>query len=182
MNHQRYRTSLALLLAAAMLFGSMTPPIVRHAHAKGDRQHDHRATESSAHGHGPHHGHSHSHGHAHSHHHPHNTGSRAAEESTSHLHLTLFGFVWTLPQDADAPFEEDCNPSNRPAFIHWIDDDFTVTSATTFDFRSNCLPLDASIDCELHHCPQCSEIAQTMLASLPLCDAARLERSGVQQI
>jgi|GEM_PF-4498880 len=73
---------ISLLMAAAMAASAFITPGLRHQHEGGHAAHSH------------HHGSvSHSHG-THVHHHSHEPPAR---QSTSHIHLTLFGIELTIP-------------------------------------------------------------------------------------
>ena len=103
------------LLVAACAGSLLVVPGIRHRHDGGGVAHTHAA---GGHGHSHTHGHGHSHSHAHAHTHSHEHDDHQseserserddvpAEESSSHIHVSFFGFELTLPDflnDQPAP-------------------------------------------------------------------------------
>lgn len=98
-----------VLLLAALTTGLFVSPGIRHRHDDGDAAHSH----SHHHDHGHHHSHGHSHSHTHSHahaeHHPEDEGggselgesSQIEAKSSTHVHISVFGFELTLPDFFD---------------------------------------------------------------------------------
>ncbi|MFG0294949.1 MAG: hypothetical protein ACF8PG_03505, partial [Maioricimonas sp. JB045] len=94
---------ISLLMAAAMAASAFITPGLRHQHEGGHAAHSH------------HHGSvSHSHG-THVHHHSHEPPAR---QSTSHIHLTLFGVELTIPNFMGSKEVPDADlgplPARRP--------------------------------------------------------------------
>lgn len=114
----RLRILLCLILSVATIAGGfLVVPGIRHRHDDGDVAHSH-----FAHGHS----HSHSHRHCHSHSrasHTHQSehddtqkGDVVAEEPSSHIHISLFGFELTLPDflsDEPAPLVDHDSDSQK---------------------------------------------------------------------
>lgn len=103
------------LLVAACAGSFLVIPGIRHRHDGGEVAHTHAAGDHwHSHSHG--HGHFHSHAHAQAHSHdddkdqsesePSGRDEAPAEESSSHIHVSFFGFELTLPDflnDQPAP-------------------------------------------------------------------------------
>lgn len=73
---------------------------LRHRHEGGEAAHSHTAvSNSSSRTHGHTHSHSHLHGHSHSHSHTHSDSHAddEAEDAGAHIHVTILGFEFTLP-------------------------------------------------------------------------------------
>jgi len=180
-NLRRYQTSLALLLIAGILFGSVMPPVVQHTHVDGHEDHDHHSTKVTADSHGNHHGHSH--GHAHRLAAP-EESKAAAKSDSSHLHLSLFGLELSIPADntSDSTSNEPRNHFDGDTLVHWMNRDLHIAMSTSADFQW----------CPLLSCTfgETSNVETALLpeghqrtqSALILCDTARRERSGVQKI
>ena len=112
----RHRNLICFALLVAACAGSLlVVPGIRHRHDGGEVAHTHAAGghgHSHTHGHG--HSHSHTHAHTHSHEHddhqsksePSEQDDSVADELSSHIHVSFFGFELTLPDflnDQPAP-------------------------------------------------------------------------------
>lgn len=96
----------------------------------------------------------------------------------AHLHVTLLGFDFTLPE-GQIPFDDDVTDAESSRLIQWLDREINVRSSKGSDFLIGNLLLDASDDIIKVNLIADTETSEVTLASLPLCDAARCERSGV---
>ena len=121
--NSRRRTLICLGLLVATCAGSLlVVPGIRHRHDGGDVAHTH-AAGGHAHRHTHGHGHSHSHTHTHAHLHEHDDrqsesqssgrDDSVAEELSSHIHASFFGFELTFPDFLD----------NQPAPLVQFDQD-----------------------------------------------------------
>ena len=82
------------LSVAAIVGGFLIAPGIRHRHDGGEFAHSHSA---HSHSHGHSHSHSHSHAHSHSSASDAQQSAHVEEEPSSHIHFSLFGFEFTLP-------------------------------------------------------------------------------------
>lgn len=168
------RIGLTLLLAATVLLGGLMPPAVQHAHAGGDRAHKHHRiiADASVDVHGP----SHSHRHASGEH------SHAADGITAHSHRVLFGFDACLPlgEHQDVPDGSDVD-GQQVTLARLLDSQIVSLSAPTMKWLFISLPSLKAFSTDSIAVPGLRS-SRSELASLPLCDSARGERSGVQLI
>lgn len=173
------RTGLTLLLSAAVFLGSVIPPAVQHAHAGGDQPHNHAATPAKL-------PHSHPHQHPHRHSPPHQSEDKNESEGfpARHLHLPLFGWNLHLPADnsPNLPTPGSESPGDpSELLVRLIDTEVNLVSLTTIDWlRVRFTPVVGFPAVETQG--ENSQAGRETLASLPLCDSARGERSGVQLI
>lgn len=175
---------MSLVLAAVMLPSGTMSPGVCHAHAEGDRPHRHdrphyyEANHSDQHdGHGPHDAdHRHEDDSArHSH-----DGECTVTRAVLHVHVNLFGFEMTLPSSGQDRHEGQEKQSTGTAQFVIGPDSPAISGPHAYSLRNLLLPPTAlpagcclSPD-EHHHLVKSSEHC-----SIPLCDSARRERSGV---
>jgi hypothetical protein len=171
------RKLITLLLSVGMLFGSLTPPAVVHAHDEGQQAHDHHSVHLSDASHDHRHGHSHDHGQSHNSHSKQSTTQRETALIT-HLHVTLLGFEFTLP-NGQMPSDDHDNNSEGSKLIQWFDREINVSSSRDSDFIVSNLLLLESDDIIKVNIIADTETSEVILASLTLCHAARCERSGV---
>jgi hypothetical protein len=170
---RKLHRTLAWLLTLVLLVGSGSPLGYRHAHADGDVEHVHnesiQQTQTGCHSH--HHGHSHRHV---------KHDSSTLTNSTSHEHVSLFGFNLVLPVDD----ETDSGSSNSGrndllCVVRLVDAHVNKAEADfgpTVDFAWN----RSSIVREGSWCDQQQKCAHQTYPFWLLCDIARHERSGVQ--
>ena len=174
MRNRGLRTKLTLLLSLAVLLVSVTPPSLQHAHPEGDCAHHHRTTAVDTSGH------RHDHGHAHDSCEPLAT---LAPGVAAHTHLLLFGFDFylALAEHQDAPQEQTEVNDQRVTLVRFLDSEVILSSrAPVQSLITSPLPLGTFAPAPIAGTHR--ETSQTLLASLPLCDSARGERSGVQLI
>lgn len=178
------RRVLSLLLSAAVLFGGLMPPAVQHAHAEGERPHAHEPVAAAAPSE-----HSHSHSHPHSHStgpvaEPHPAAAECIQCRTWHRHVVLFGFELCLPMHGD---------QQHPASSGTAGDDQAVTLIRLIDTVTLAASpqMAKSVLIGLPDLPAVSAVPLPVAdswdgrdtgSSIPLCDSARRERSGVQLI
>ncbi|MBI1903704.1 MAG: hypothetical protein HYS13_21585 [Planctomycetia bacterium] len=184
------RLALGLPITAAMLVTGVIPPAVRHAHADGEKPHDH-STSPVVHSHGHHRHVHHHHDHSARHHHRYHDDAMTATTVsvrgvTEHWHLRLFGWDLTLPvQDRENSQRHPLDDGNRLAALVRLPQGDAVLASPTL--VASMLHLDAMAPGEFLNADACNGLRGSahrprLLASLPLCDAARHERSGVQLI
>lgn len=165
---------LSLLLSTTMLVWSMSPPAVRHAHEGGsDLSHHHDAAHGTHDADGTHHNH--------------DGGNRRSltvvsdviADETSHLHFHWLGFRLTLPGD-DSPTKTGDEPNSSKLLV--IRSGRTPLpqfhSGGRLDKLLTPLCLNAAARDIAAMCPA---VVGSLLsvATQPLCDRARHERSGV---
>lgn len=170
LRHQLH-TPLRFLLAAAMLVWGAVPPPVCHAH-EGGVDSGHRHSGFAAH---------------HDIHHalpdPTHHGAMTLDASTldgdglvTHHHYQLLGLEFQLPCDG-----EDCDEdeTSEPLLIGGTRGSSAISAGgDRFSGQHLCGSPQASVQCAVVaalpiHFPR-------VIASLPLCDSARLERTGVR--
>jgi hypothetical protein len=171
------RAPLSLLLVAAMLAWSFSPPLLQHAHEGGSEHHHHAdaACAPTADAHLRHHA-------------SHREQSRsvpvtpkAIAEETSHLHFEWLGFRLTLP-DTESPANQgdDHRCKSKLLFVQASRSSAPlVHSGSRLDASPLVLPLNAMAADMAATGPAVSG-SLLPVVSLPLCDRARHERSGVQ--
>lgn len=166
------RTGLTLLLSATVFLGSVMPPAVQHAHGGVDQAHNHKATPTA---------HTHSHPHRHSHPHQSKPQKKLATLPTWHRHITLFGWDFHLAS-SDSPngsSPRSCDLNDQiETLVRLFETNFVVASAPSFDWVNIGLPLVMGC-AAIEYDGVISSFDRHVRASLPLCDAARGERSGV---
>jgi hypothetical protein len=170
-----------LLAVTLVVCGSM-PPGMCHAHADGDRPHRHDS--------GHHHAADFDHGHAHyemdhpdhhaSHECSHEHKDAVITEAVPHVHMNFFGFDWTLPISEPNSSDGRGEDSHELLFVAVAADQ--PASVRTVSHSPN----DLSLLSFTH--PSSAGIAigedqfsmkPTEACSIPLCDSARRERTGV---
>ena len=169
--------ALKVLLVAMLLVVGMAPPAMGHRHAGGHVPHGHRsADQEDAHAH-DHDGHHHHHDHG------------AANESVAfdggwHLHFAWLGIELTLPQRGTSPDESNPGTSDHEVIVSLLDES-SMSSPVGIELSdahlAQLLPAEAErvYDSSLPETLRRSDLGRH--ESL-LCDAARLERTGVRLI
>ncbi|MBC8869217.1 MAG: hypothetical protein H8E44_07355 [Planctomycetes bacterium] len=170
------RTSLKLLVAVAVLAWTTVPPAIVHSHSDGNNPaHRHEART-------PHHDHQHSHDplDAADHAHVKTAALDCVESKTlaAHCHWQLLGFWLALPISGEQGDREDERDMAKVAIVDLADDDGLALSTGSELAQAVCQPSPTAIAgfVPLVSSPQDS---QRQTSSTPLCDSARLERSGV---
>lgn len=168
--------AVSLLLSAAVLAWGTVPPALRHAHEGGSETgHSHEAL-AEHHDAGEHHrrprvGHSHEH------------EGRVAKESTvagevaTHFHWAVFGLDFTMPARQDGEPDERESVSG-PVLVRLTDELPTVTSGDR-EAPGGLLAAPPSGGLKLAAVEDAPPRPCHLVTSIPLCDTARLERSGV---
>ncbi len=157
------------LLAVMVIGGSISAPAYQHAHSGGDVAHDHQAENRRQHcdtsGRG---------------HHRHVTYHSATSEApAAHVHVAMLWIKLTLPT-SDGSDSDPLKPtSDEPVAVMLVLDKYVPTAdgsgtrngrtVTKSQFSSSVTILFAPT----------REYRQPTVASVLLCDTARLERSGV---
>jgi len=169
MRRTGYQRSVRLVLGAAVLLSSMIPPGVCHAHAEGDRphRHDHSHHRRDEHG---------DYGREKSH----DDDERAVTEAVPHIHINVFGFELTMPS---SDREDQKGPHVVTELVLIASNNPAIVGARAELLRSVSL---LSPPLPNVHCPASDENYQLAVfsadSSIPLCDSARRERSGVLNI
>jgi len=182
--HQR---GLRLLLAAAVLLGGVVPPGVCHAHAEGGRphQHDssndrqHRADRPAQHAwNRP----------AHDLHRDRHRELRkgTVHDSVPHFHVDFLGFELTLPMAVRHKADEPSQPYGGLCLIDMAPGDAPV-AAVSSELSGGRLRWPSSLPRLLEHHGYQADVRSLAelsaeASSIPLCDSARGERSGVLRI
>lgn len=168
-------TALSVVLSASVLACGITPPAIRHAHHGGaDTNHCHddgaKHDSETCHHHEPD-------GSDHRHEEAVGTALACLGDSLAHLHWRIFGLSFCMPTPQDGEHDEDGGGTSSA--LVWLVDELPTLIQT--GERSQGVPLAAppapgadrvaAESSPSHHSPPVSAI--------PLCDSARLERSGV---
>ena len=171
------QSGVSLLLSVMMLTNGIAPFGVQHAHAEGDKPHQHHGElladehDDEDHFHdqaivgdeSAHHGHE----------------CELVAGMIPHIHLTLLGYEFTLPTQ-DTPDDEEENPTD-PVVVRLVDE--LYASRPTEQHPSELLPLlSSTLALDGVACFQTVIASSQPVTSQPLCDSARLERSGVRLI
>lgn len=170
--HYCVQSGLMLLLSVAMLTGGVMPSAVRHMHAHGEQvhQHDECGEETVEHRHD--HPNSHAPG----------DDSETAQAVTSHQHLVLFGFRFCAPAGEEQDTPRDSEELDRPeaVLIRMVDTDTVLVASAARSWLSAvwCLAAALRVSVDSPSAPALRS-GRDVLSSLPLCDTARGERSGV---
>ena len=164
-----FQRCVRLVLGAAVLLSSMIPPGVCHAHAEGDRPHRHDHAHHHCDGHGDH-----------AREVSHDNHERAVSESVPHIHINVFGFELTLPS---SDREGQKGPHVVTELVLIASNNPAIVRAPAEWLRSVSI-----LSPPLPHvpCPASDESSRLAVfsvdSSIPLCDSARRERSGVLNI
>ena len=157
----------AFVLGAIFVVATITPPVVRHAHSDGDRPHGHDARRGHAHHH-----------HGNSHHHGEPSGSLA--EDRAHCHVYFLGWNITLP-DGSLPSHDEHDDEDRGCLLCWVCDVTARSESIELIDWIEVTRVSKSIGLNVatrqkvvRHNPP--------ITFAPLCDSARLERTGVRLI
>lgn len=170
------RTSLKLLVAAAVLAWTSMPPAIVHSHEDGDNPTHRHEIGSDHHDHHHHHGHSHTADHAHA--------RPAVPDGVDfgtvavHCHWQLLGFWFALPFSRERGDHEDERGMARVAIVDLADGDGLAAPTGIAMAQAVCQPSPAASP---GFVPLVSTLQgpQRPTSATPLCDSARLERSGV---
>lgn len=162
---------LSFVLSSVVVAWGICPPAMRHAHEGGnDTSHRHVAAADQHE-----HGHSHPSGLP-----PHESrvdASATMGECAVHLHWVLLGFDFSLPVSPDTHDPERLG-SFEPVMVRLVDDLITVHQG-----EAQCGATDLLVSPEVVTRVVCLMPSPLRwinpIASLPLCDRARFERSGV---
>ncbi len=174
MTYRFRRKTLNLLLSALVLAWGIVPPGVQHSHAGGgDTTHRHGdCHEVAQHG-------SHDHDCDDEHH----ENATVPDVSLSadyvlHLHWRLFGMEFSMPapeQPADGGDDEGTAP---PAIVRAAHDT-VLTAQAGPSFGRMLLAASRTPSADMVWSLQPIRRPPNLITSIPLCDSARLERSGV---
>lgn len=178
----RFRQKMtSLLLSALVLVLGVVPPGVEHAHAGGENSsHQHDKCHETAHN-DLHSSHSHDH-HSSEKHHEHKTApadkSRLAD-LVSHLHWQFFGIDFSMLIPEKPANNTDDEENLPPAVIRAMEDVVPAIQAGPSFGRmllaATCTLNVVDVVWSQEPVPRPSNLVTT----IPLCDSARLERSGV---
>jgi hypothetical protein len=162
-----------LLLSALVLAWGFVPPGFEHAHAGGgDSDHQHDKCREVSH-HGSHH-HDTDDGH---HEHATETDVTLLVDQVLHLHWRLLGVKLSVPVPV-APADGDDEDTVPPPVVRAMNEIVPATQAGPSLGRAFlagiCAP-SADVVRDLEPIPR----PPNLVTSIPLCDSARLERSGV---
>lgn len=173
MTYHFQRKTISLLLSALVLAWGIVPLGIQHAHEGGsDATHRHESGHEVAH-------HRHDHD-ADDEHHEHANQPKVSlsVDSVAHFHWQLLGIVFSMPvpeQPTDCSDGEDTFP---PAVVRVMNEIVRATHAGPSFMRmlqaAICAP-SADAFWRLEPIPR----RLNLVASVPLCDSARFERSGV---
>jgi hypothetical protein len=169
------RIALTLLLSASVLVWGIVPPAIRHAHEGGGKR-DHRHDAAARHDLKSHH-HHHRDGADHPHEHEHVAEPTALGDFVVHLHWTLFGLDFSVPASQQGENDEE-DGASRLALIRLVDELPAVAPGGP-DSPGVSLVTPPLPGTELVAVETSPSHAPHSVASIPLCDSARLERSGV---
>ena len=187
---------LSLLLCCSVLFTTVLPPAVCHAHATDEAQHSH---EDADHQHRvPAHSHSHTHPHGDQHASTHHAtadgasvagdpdGSAEIRGAAAHVHYSICGVSFTLAAPGTADSHAPAGPvdqrGDHDAVVRCIDDFVTVSRVSltsAFDVSIPCLV--ATTDRDAWRIIETQWRHRRTADQSCLCDRARRERSGVLQ-
>ena len=176
MRNRFRRTMLSLMLSALVLAWGIVPPVVQHAHVGGNdtsHQHGNRPPQTV-----PHHAS-----------HEHDSDAERHEHSTvpedslladfvSHLHWQFFGMDFSMPVPEEPGDDTDDEGTVPPMVVRVMDEVVPATQAGPSLCRVLCAAIctpTADVVWTLTPAPR----SPSLVTSIPLCDSARLERSGV---
>lgn len=163
-------------LSFLVMAWAILPPALRHSHAGGgDSGHHHVALETHS---GPHHHHEF----PHTVHHAHDDASLVAPsrlvDRIVHFHWTVFGVHFSLPAgDSDGHGDDDANTTDA-VLVRLVDDLPAASLRGDMGIGVDCCQPSKSTD-RVSYTPTCHSRPDNTISSLPLCDSARFERSGV---
>lgn len=170
--HFRFLQFAVRLLLSATLLAAGGAPALEHAHAGGDKQHEHAALAGHSHDHGNHvadpfDGYENP------------TATIAISNPVGHLHVSWLGIIVTIPS-SPVPYESKSDAGNPTAVVAGLFGDTMppTQERSAFDLAS----LGTRLDYHRPVLPFAPRFACTPAVSAPLCDTARHERSGVQLI
>lgn len=172
-NRFRQKT-MNLLLTALVLAWGVTPPGIEHVHAGGsDPAHRHEDCQEAA-DHGSH-GHESDDGH-----HDRETVSDVSllADCILHLHWRLLGVELTMPMPEKPVEGEDDGGAVPPAIVRVMNEAVPVTLASP-SFGRALLAAIRTPSAEVVRSLEPIPCPPNLGTSIPLCDSARLERSGV---
>jgi hypothetical protein len=165
------------LISTAVLVWTTLPPAIVHSHSDGDdpaHRHEVRIT------HHDHHHHHHNLDHASDHVHARPAASDCAESRSFavHCHWQLLGFWFALPFSNERGDREEERGTAKVAIVDLADDDGVASPTGIALTQWVCQPSPAASPgfVPLVSMPRGP---QRQTSSTPLCDSARLQRSGV---
>jgi len=173
MRYRLWRKTLSLLLSASVLAWGIVPPVVQHEHAGGsDATHRHDDCHEVAH-----HG-SHRHDSDDEHHeHAILPDVSPLADNVLHLHWRFLGVEFSMPAPEE-PAESDDEGTGPPAIVRAMNEEVLTTRAGPSMSRLLLVGINApNADTGRNSAPL--PRAPNLVTSIPLCDSARLERSGV---
>ncbi len=170
------RTSLKLVAVAAVLAWTTMPPAIVHSHREGDDP-THRHDISTAH-HDHHHHHGPSHAARHAHTRPAAPNGVESGPVAVHCHWQLLGFWFAFPSSRERSDREDECGIGKVMIVDLADGDGFASPTGIALTLSVCQPGPAASP---GFVPLVSTLQgpQRSTSATPLCDSARLERSGV---
>lgn len=170
------RTSLNFLVAIALFAWTSMPPAIVHSHSDGDDPGHRHEVRTTQHDHHHHHDPTHAANHAHA-----ETAALDSVQSrtfATHCHWQLLGFRFALPISRGKSDRHDERDMERAGIIDLADGDGLAAPTggvcLVAVFGSSFTAFTAFVS--QVSTPQES---QRQTSSTPLCDSARLERSGV---
>jgi len=174
MRNRSWRKVLSLLLAALVLAWGTVPPGVQHAHGGGsDGNHRHDGCHEVAH-----------HG-AHDYdfddeHHEHGTLAEVSllADYVLHLHWQFLGVEFSLPVPEEPADGNDDEGTVPPAVVRLVNEIVLATQARP-SFGRVLLAAVCAPSTDVVRSLEPIPLPPNLVTSIPLCDSARLERSGV---
>jgi hypothetical protein len=176
MPNRRGRITLNLLISTAVLVWTTMPPAIVHSHRDGDDP-AHRHEVGTTH-HDLHHHHDLAHASDHVHARPAALDFVESGTPAVHCHWQLLGFWFALPFSGERNDGEDERGMAKVAIVDVADGDGLASPTGIALAQAVCEPCPAAS-------PGLVPLASTLqgpqrqMSSTPLCDSARLERSGV---
>jgi len=174
MRNRSRRKVLNLLLSALVLAWGMVPPGVQHAHAGGNNTtHRHDDCHEVAH-----HG-SHSHD-SDDEHHEHATVPDVSllADYVLHLHWQFLGMEFSMPAPEEPADNGDDQGTVPPAIVRAMNEEGLTTQAGP-SFGRVLLAVPCTPNADVVRNSEPVPRPPNLVTSIPLCDSARLERSGV---
>lgn len=177
-------------MAVTLLAWGMIPPGYQHAHLGGDddsHRHDEQAKITNhdsqlRHSHHPSSGHHHfsdkdSH-HTHGHQNEMIQGeTTVCIDETLHNHFSFFGFDFSQPL-SEVPVDDENDEDNFPTIIVYLVKEYYTPCPSTDIIQLDSLQYSEDSIQNPEPIPR----SEAAISSIPLCDSARLERTGVLRI
>ena len=174
MRYRFRRKTLSLLLSALVLSWGVVPPGVQHAHAGGDdATHRHGECHETAH-----HG-SHDHDCDGEHREHRNVPDVSLlADFVLHLHCQFLGMEFSMPAPGE-PNNNDDGEGTVPAAVVRVMNEKGLTTQAGPSFGRVLLPVTCTPNADVVRNSEPEPRPPNLVTSIPLCDSARLERSGV---